>query len=109
MALSSGTRLGPYDAFRMAFELRPQAISTSSSLGLVYPALAELIAGHPVECAYQIAQAAAFRGEADLAFTWLERAYSMHDTGMTEIKADPLLVNLHADPRWLSFLARMGF
>ncbi len=33
----------------------------------------------------------------------------MHDAGMAEIKADPLLANLHADPRWLSFLARMGF
>ena len=32
----------------------------------------------------------AFRGEADGAFTWLERAYAQHDGGMFLVKVDPL-------------------
>jgi hypothetical protein len=32
----------------------------------------------------------------------------MHDSGMTELKFDPLLKNLHRDPRWQPFLAQMG-
>jgi hypothetical protein len=32
----------------------------------------------------------AFRGEADEAFEWLERAYEQRDAGLPEIKTDPL-------------------
>lgn len=41
--------------------------------------------------AYEIAQLHAVRGEADLAFEWLEKSLVLHDGGLSAIKADPLL------------------
>ena len=35
----------------------------------------------------------AFRGEADRAFEWLDKAVAYHDTGLTEIAVDPLFAN----------------
>jgi len=58
--------------------------------------------------AYGIAAAHAYRGESDAAFRWLERAYDAHDHGMLVLKVDPLLRNLHPDPRFQSLLGRMG-
>jgi tetratricopeptide (TPR) repeat protein len=40
--------------------------------------------------AYNIAEAHAWRGEADAAFEWLDRAYRQHDGGMSEMKIDPM-------------------
>ncbi len=70
-------------------------------------ALAEYIAKDSAEAAYQIAEIYAFRGEADRAFQWLERAYAQRDGGLTWIKGDPLLKNLERDPRWAAFLKKM--
>ena len=44
-------------------------------------ALAELIAKWHRQAAFQIAEVYAFRGEADQAFRWLEKAYSQRDSG----------------------------
>ena len=49
----------------------------------------------------------AFRGEADLAFEWLERAYAQRDGGVTEIKGDRLMRGLVGDPRYKAFLKKM--
>jgi serine/threonine-protein kinase len=57
--------------------------------------------------AYQIASLYAWRGQKDQAFQWLERAYTQHDGGLTEIKTDPLLASLHADPRYQAFMRKM--
>jgi serine/threonine protein kinase/Tfp pilus assembly protein PilF len=70
-------------------------------------ALAELIAKFHAEAAYQIAEVYAFRGEADRAFEWLERAYAQRDGGLSEMKGDPLLKNLERDPRYAAFLKKM--
>jgi len=53
---------------------------------------------------YQIAQVRAFRGEADQAFEWLERARVLRDTGLAEMLGDPLLRNIERDPRYADFL-----
>ena len=58
--------------------------------------------------AYQIAMAYAFRGEINNAFDWLERAYDKRDSGLAHMLVDPLVVNLHSDPRWEPFLDKMG-
>ena len=63
-------------------------------------ALAEFIEKYQSGGAYNIAQVYAFRGEADPAFHWLERAYAQHDGGMFLLKVDPLLRNLRTDPRY---------
>jgi eukaryotic-like serine/threonine-protein kinase len=70
-------------------------------------ALAELIAKNQKDAAFQIAEVYAFRGEADAAFTWLERAYEQRDPGLTNFKGDPLLKNLERDPRYAAFLKKM--
>jgi TolB-like protein len=56
---------------------------------------------------YSIAQVHAYRAESDAAFQWLEVAYRQHHTGMLDIKTDPLLNNLHGDPRFRTLLGRM--
>ena len=70
-------------------------------------ALTELIARFQNGSAYQIAAVYAFRGEADRAFEWLERAYAQRDGGLTGLKADPLLKSLRGDPRYTAFLKKM--
>jgi TolB-like protein len=57
--------------------------------------------------AFNIAYVMAFRGEADQAFEWLDRADELNDPGLTELAIHPLLANLHSDPRWLPFLQRL--
>jgi TolB-like protein/Tfp pilus assembly protein PilF len=71
-------------------------------------ALQELIAKYEIDSAYQVAEVYAARGEADLAFEWLERAYAQRDGGLAEMKTDPRLRSLHVDPRWDAFLRKMG-
>jgi TolB-like protein/cytochrome c-type biogenesis protein CcmH/NrfG len=57
--------------------------------------------------AYGIADIHAFRGEFDQVFTWLNRAYLQRDGELWWIKGDPLLNNLHSDPRYKAFLRKM--
>jgi len=70
-------------------------------------ALAELIAKFETGAAYQIVQVYAFRGESDKAFAWLDRAYTQRDTGLPDLKTDPLLNNLSRDPRYAQLLQKM--
>jgi len=70
-------------------------------------ALAQVIAKIQTDGAFQIAEVYAFRGEADRAFEWLDRAYSQHDSGFTIMKGDPLLKNLEPDPRYAALLKKM--
>jgi hypothetical protein len=48
------------------------------------------------------------RGEADVAFEWLERAHAQREPAISEMKTVPPLRSLHADPRWDVFLRKMG-
>jgi TolB-like protein/Tfp pilus assembly protein PilF len=70
-------------------------------------ALAELKARYADGAAYQIAQVHAYRGELDAAFEWLERAYAQRDSGLAEIKDDPINRALEADPRYADFLRKL--
>jgi TolB-like protein/DNA-binding winged helix-turn-helix (wHTH) protein/tetratricopeptide (TPR) repeat protein len=70
-------------------------------------ALAEFIAKHDTDSAFQIAQAYAFRAESDKSFEWLERAYKQRDSGLIEIKTDPLFNNLRHDARYVQLLKKM--
>ena len=70
-------------------------------------ALAEYIEKFQNEWAFQVAEIYAYRGETDKAFEWLARAYKQRDGGLAEMKSDPLLRNLHNDPRWPVFLKKM--
>lgn len=46
------------------------------------------------------------RRERDRAFEWLERSYALPDVALVDVKSDPLLRNLHGDPRYPALLAR---
>jgi TolB-like protein/DNA-binding winged helix-turn-helix (wHTH) protein/Flp pilus assembly protein TadD len=70
-------------------------------------ALKKLIATHQNDAAYQIAEAYAYRGEADEAFAWLDRSYLQRDPGTPEFKTDPLMKNLRQDPRYAALLKKM--
>jgi TolB-like protein/tetratricopeptide (TPR) repeat protein len=71
-------------------------------------ALADLIAHDRDRLAYQIAEAYALRGEKDKAFKWLQISFDNHDGGTLSLLVDPLLRGLHDDPRYKSFLAKLG-
>jgi tetratricopeptide (TPR) repeat protein len=60
------------------------------------------------DSAYLVAAVYGARGDADLAFDWLERAYVQRDGGLGYTKTDRLFRSLHADPRWDAFLHKMG-
>lgn len=67
-------------------------------------AVAELSADYPLS----IADAYAYRGDANQAFRWLERAYGQKDSALFAIKSDPLLKGLASDPRYAAFLRKMN-
>jgi tetratricopeptide (TPR) repeat protein len=71
-------------------------------------ALAALIAKWEKDSPYNIAYIYAFRGEADKAFEWLDKAVEYGDPGLSEIVTDNLFDKIHADPRWLPFLRKIG-
>ncbi len=57
----------------------------------------------------EVAQVHAFRGDVDAAFEWLERDFAVAGAaGWGEWRLMHLYENLHDDPRWEAFLARVG-
>lgn len=101
-----------------AMEREPHEPTRLLGLALVYhaknrtaesdAALRELIEKYAQTHAVEITTAYAYRGDADRAFEWLERAYVQRDPGLVSLKCYPLLRGLHADPRWQPFLEKMG-
>ncbi len=71
-------------------------------------ALQKLINVYHGTAAMQIAQAYAYRGERDKAFEWLDNAFMQKDAGLVNVKTDPLLASLRADPRFANLLRRMN-
>ena len=71
-------------------------------------ALDELINGFGTQTPAAVAGALAFRGEADRAFEWLEKAARQRDTSLGAIPVHPMLANLHSDPRWPPLLRQLG-
>ena len=71
-------------------------------------ALAGLLRDRADENSLDIAEVYAFRGQSDEAMHWLERAYAQKAPYLWEIKPDPLLKNIEADPRYKAFLRKMN-
>jgi eukaryotic-like serine/threonine-protein kinase len=69
--------------------------------------LATFIQKYQDNSAFQIAEIYAYRGENDLAFKWLDRAYDQRDGGLTEMKGDPLMRKIESDPRYAAFMKKM--
>ena len=71
-------------------------------------ALAALVARHAQDAAYYVAAVYAYRGEADRAFEWLDKAVANQNQNLFTVASEPLLDRLHDDPRWLAFLRKLG-
>jgi len=71
-------------------------------------ALASLIANYEKSAPSNIASVYAYRGEADKAFEWLAKAVEYDDSGIAEVVTENLFDKIHADPRWLPFLRKVG-
>jgi TolB-like protein/class 3 adenylate cyclase/Flp pilus assembly protein TadD len=71
-------------------------------------ALAALVAKYEKDGSYNIAYVYAFRGDADQAFEWLDKALEYHDPRLTDIVTENLFDKIHSDPRWLPFLRKIG-
>jgi hypothetical protein len=71
-------------------------------------ALSKLITKYHASMAYQIALVYAFRNQSNEAFEWLDRAYAQRDDGLIGSKVDPLLKNLHNDPRYTALLKKLN-
>jgi tetratricopeptide (TPR) repeat protein len=71
-------------------------------------ALAVLIAKYEKDAPSNIASVNAYRGKADQAFEWLDKAVEYGDGGLGEIVTDNLFDNIHADPRWQAYLRKIG-
>ncbi len=56
-----------------------------------------------------IATVHAYRGQADAAFEWLDKAVAIHDPALAGALVEPMFDALHDDSRWLPFLRRIGF
>ena len=108
---------GDYEGALKAFESESQEAFRLSGLSSTYyfmgnrpasdAALAELIAKYS-HWASVIAIVFALRGDRDQAFEWLERAVSVRDSGLISVSTTVRLRNLQDDPRWLTFLRKMG-
>ena len=70
--------------------------------------LTELIEQYEQGWAFNIAYVLAYRGEADRAFEWLNKAVEYKDGGLSEILGERLFDNIRDDQRWLPFLERIG-
>jgi TolB-like protein/Flp pilus assembly protein TadD len=71
-------------------------------------ALAEVIEKYADVYALNIAYVFAFRGQADQAFEWLDKAARNHDLYFGAASGHPMFSKIHSDPRWLPFLRKFG-
>lgn len=72
-------------------------------------ALGQLQSKFAKTAAYDVGAAHAYRGEADAAVTWLERAYSQRDGSLILLKVDPRLRYLHGDSRYNALMRKLKF
>lgn len=63
---------------------------------------------HAEDEAYPIAQAYAWFGDSNQAFAWLARAIPQRNSRLGSVNRDPLLSDLHGDPRFGDILKQIG-
>jgi TolB-like protein len=80
-----------------ALERRPESDAALLQLKEKYAAVSS----------WAIASNYAYRGDADAAFEWLDRAYRQHEAHLTWVKINPWLRSLHEEPRFAAFLLKM--
>ena len=108
----------PQEALPEIGQMRDQSDTRLYLYALVYQALgqkkeadaalSELIAKYQAIDEYLIAEVYAIRNQRDEAFEWLDRGYARHNDGLILTKVDPLLKNLHNDPRYGTLLKKLN-
>jgi len=103
------------EALAMA-EKEPDEASRLAALSMIYwsldrqaesdRALGTLEKSAAGRKAYEVAGVYAFRGEADAAFAWLDRAFQQRMGALAYLKSDPLLQKLRGDPRFDTLLQK---
>jgi len=71
-------------------------------------ALDDLIARFSHSMPFQIAEVCAWRGDADCAFQWLDRADESRDIAVSFVTYSPFLASIRGDPRYKAFLRRLN-
>ncbi len=70
-------------------------------------ALQTLIDRYAVSGPFQIATVYGLRKEPDKMFEWLERAYTEHDPGLTQLLGTPFIMNYRDDPRFATLCQKL--
>jgi serine/threonine-protein kinase len=70
-------------------------------------ALQTLIDKYAVGGPFQIATVYGLRKEPDKMFEWLERAYTEHDPGLTQLLGTPFILNYRDDPRFAALCQKL--
>lgn len=110
---------GKAAAARDAYRAEPQAMVRLTGLAIAKrklgnaaaadAAFAALVAKGGDNSLFQQAKVGAQRGDLDVAMTALTRARAAGDTGLVQLRSDPLLDPLRRDPRFVDLLAAMKF
>jgi tetratricopeptide (TPR) repeat protein len=107
----------PAEALALIATRQQEISDRPAALAMIYHALGRkvdsdtqldaLVHQYQTDQALEIADVFAFRGEADEAFHWLERAYRQRDAALYYIKVDWPLKKIAADPRYEAFLRKL--
>jgi hypothetical protein len=108
---------GDLEGALVEMQREPHDVMRRLGVAIVYAALGrreesqrlleEVGKDHP-DFASPVAAGYARLGKADEAFEWLDRALRERDGGVLEVRAGPLFQPLRSDPRWKTFLRRVG-
>jgi hypothetical protein len=105
-------------AVRRVLEIIPTYTSAHYYLAIVFhslgrekdsdAALAQMQKDYADKYAFGIAEVYAYRGEAEQALHWLDRAYVQKDSTLYMVKGEWPLRGLAGDSRYLAFLRKMN-
>jgi len=83
------------------------ALQTQSDRAAADAALQKLINENAQSGPFQIGAVYGLRKEPDKMFDWLERAYSEHDPGLTQLLVTPFILNYKDDPRFAALCQKL--
>jgi len=83
------------------------ALQIQNDRGAADASFQKLIDENAVSGPFQIATVYGLRKEPDKTFEWLERAYTEHDPGLTQLLGTPFLLNYRDDPRFAALCQKL--
>ena len=83
------------------------AQQAQSDRAIADAALQTFIDNYAVSGPFQIATVYGLRKEPDKMFDWLERAYTEHDPGLTQLLGTPFILNYRDDPRFAALCQKL--